>query len=78
MTGRVQVNGSGGVSVDLRRDAADGGSTLLDSDKPRPIDASGQAKIYAKDEADEVDAEVVVLDSDGNVIARRRTRVGME
>ena len=78
LTGRVQVNGSGGVSVDLRRDAADGGSTLLDSDKPRPIDASGQAKIYAKDEADEVDAEVVVLDSDGNVIARRRTRVGME
>ncbi len=78
LTGRVQVNGSGAAAVDLRRDAADATSTLLDSDKPRPIDAKGQAKIYAKDEADGADAEVVVLDSDGNVIARRRTRIGME
>lgn len=78
LTGRVQVNGSGAAAVDLRRDAADSRSTLLDSDKPRQIDAKGQAKIYAKDEADGADAEVVVLDSDGNVVARRRTRVGME
>jgi hypothetical protein len=78
LMGRVQVSGSGVASVDLRRDAADASSTLLDSDKPRPIDAKGQAKIYAKDEADGADAEVVALDSDGNVVARRRTRIGME
>jgi hypothetical protein len=78
LTGRVQVNGAGAAAVDLRREAADASSTLLDSDKPRPIDAKGQAKIYAKDEADGADAEVVVLDSAGQVIARRRTRVGME
>lgn len=78
LTGRVQVNGSGAAAVDLRRDAADATSTLLDSDKLRPIDAKGQAKIYAKDEADGADAEVVVLDSNGHVVARRRTRVGME
>lgn len=78
LTGRVQVAGTGGVAVDLRRDAADAASTLLDSDKPRPIAANGQVKIYAKDEADGVDAELVVLDPAGNVIARRRTRVGME
>jgi len=78
LTGRVQVNGSGGVAVDLRRDAADANSTLLDSDKPRPIDSSGQVKIYAKDEAEGIEAELVVLDSGGNVVARRRTRVGLE
>jgi hypothetical protein len=78
LTGRVQVNGSGAAAVDLRRDATDATSTLLDSDKPRPIDSKGQVKIYAKDEADGVDAEVVVLDSAGHVVARRRTRVGME
>ncbi len=78
LTGRVQVNGSAGVAVDLRRDAADSSTTLLDSDKPRPIDAKGQVKIYAKDETEGIDAELVVLDSHGNVVARRRTRVGME
>ena len=78
LTGRVQVNGSGGVAVDLRRDAADATSSLMDENKPRPIDVKGQAKIYARDEADGIDAELVVLDSDGNVVSRRRTRVGME
>jgi hypothetical protein len=78
LTGRVQLSGAGATTVDLRRDAADANSTLLDSDKPRPVDAQGQAKIYAKDEAEGTDAEVVALDSGGNVIARRRTRVGME
>ncbi|MFZ2874287.1 MAG: BREX-1 system phosphatase PglZ type B [Phycisphaerales bacterium] len=78
LTGRVQVAGAGGAAVDLRTEAADPKTTLLDSEKPRPIDANGQAKIYARDEADGLAAEVVVLDADGNVIARRRTRVGME
>jgi len=78
LTGRVQVNGVGAVAVDLRRDAANASSTLLDSDKPRPIDAKGQAKIYARDDADGADAEVVGLNADGQVVARRRTRVGME
>lgn len=78
LTGRVQVHGAAGVAIDLRRDAADSSTTLLDSDKPRPVDAKGQAKIYAKDEAEGLDAEVVVLDGDGNVVARRRTRVGVE
>ena len=78
LTARVQVSGLARGAVDLRRDAADPGSTLLDSDKPRPIDADGNAKIYAKDEFEGVGAEVVVLDSNGNVVARRRTRVGME
>lgn len=78
LTGRVQVEGTGAVAVDLRLDTADGTITLLDSDKPRPIDAKGQAKIYAKDEADQKHAELVILDSSGNVIARCRTRVGME
>jgi hypothetical protein len=78
LTGRVQLSGVGAATVDLRREAADPASTLLDSDKPRPVDGKGQAKIYAKDEAEGAEAEVVVLDSSGNVIARRRTRVGME
>jgi len=78
LTGRVQVSGSGGVAVDLRRDATNAKSTILDSDKPRPIDAKGQVKVYARDDADGVEAELVVLDADGNVVARRRTRVGME
>jgi len=78
LTGRLQVSGSGGVAVDLRRDASDAKSTLLDSDKPRPIDSKGQVKVYARDDADGVEAELVVLDADGNVVARRRTRVGME
>jgi len=78
LTGRVQVSGLVQGAVDLRRDAADPNSTLLDSDKPRSIDAKGGVKLYAKDEAEGVEAEVVVLDSDGNVVARRRTRVGME
>jgi len=78
LTGRVSVSGGGGVAVDLRRDAADAGSTLMDLDKPRPLDAAGQAKMYAKDEAEGQEAEVVVLDANGNVVARHRTRVGME
>lgn len=78
LMGRVKVSGSGGAAVDLRHRAADAKSTLMESDEPRPIDADGNAKIFAKDDAEGKDAEVVVLDAGGKVICRRQTKVGME
>jgi hypothetical protein len=75
---RVHVKGKGAVAVDLRRDAADASSTLLESGGPRPLDEKGQATIYAKDDADGQAAELVLLDGNGNVVARRTTRIGME
>ena len=78
LTGRVQVSGMGAVAVDLRRDGSNPTSTLLDADKPRPLDKNGRAKIYALDTADGVEAEVVALDKDGKVLAAMRTKVGVE
>jgi len=78
LTGRVQVSGTGAVVVDLRSDGSNPLTTLLDADKPRPLDKHGRAKMYALDTADGVDAEVVALDKDGKVLAAMRTKVGVE
>jgi hypothetical protein len=78
LAARVQIAGTGAAAVDLRRDSADPSSSLLESGGPRAVDGSGKARIYARDDCDGHEAEVVALDGEGRVMARRRTHVGKE
>ena len=79
LLGRVQVTGTSAVAVALRSEASDPDSSMLDEGTPSvPLDSSGKAKFYARDDTKSLVGEVVVLDQAGRVLARRPTTVGME
>jgi hypothetical protein len=63
-------NGGDGFGVDLR--TAIGESILEGDDGPVPI-AAGKARLFASDEVDQ--AEVVLLDADGQVVATKKVDV---
>lgn len=72
----VVVEGAGaGITIDLRRRAADPGSSLAIT--PRPTSSSGSAALVVEDE-DRMgeNAVVVVLDQEGAVLSQRPTIVG--
>ena len=74
---RVRIDGAGpGLSVDLRTRVGDTASSVSD---PRAVDAGGAASLLVADDALEgTSAAVVVLDADGQVLARQSTIVGGE
>ncbi len=78
LTGRVEVSGTGALTIDLRSDGSNPATSLLDSDQPRPLDKHGRANLYALDTAEGAEADVVALDENGKVLAALRTKVGLE
>ena len=63
-----------GASVDLRTRVADANSSV---DRVRPIDDQGAASLLVSDdELEGTSAVVVVLDADGQVVARQSTIIG--
>ena len=74
---RVQLEGAGsGMSIDLRTRAGDPASSVS---TPRPVAGDGSGSLLVADD-DLVDSPVlvVVLDADGQVIAKRSTIIGGE
>lgn len=74
---RVRASGpSGTVRVDLRQRAADPESSIADGGK---ILEEGKVALFvANDDLMDTEAELVLVDEDGKVLTRQRTRVGGE
>ena len=73
---RVRVEGAAGLSVALRTQVGNADSTI---GAPKPLDEDGAASLLvADDELESATAAVVVLDANGQVVARQSTIVGGE
>ena len=71
---RVLVEGASGLSVVLRTQVGNVDSTL---DQPRRLDDDGTVSLLAADdELEGATAAIVVLDANGDMVARRSTIVG--
>ena len=71
---RVRVEGAAGLSVALRTQVGNADSTIGQS---KPVDDNGAASLLvADDELEGATAAVVVLDSNGQVVARQSTIIG--
>lgn len=73
---RVTLTGThAGCSLDLRRKAADAGTTYVAG--PRPVDDEGAGSLLVPDDSALGDAAVlVVLNTDGTILAQRTTVIG--
>ena len=73
---RVRIRRGEGLTVALRTQVGNAGSTLSE---PKRLDASGAASLLVADESlESTTAAVVVLDANGQVVARQSTIVGGE
>ena len=71
---RVRVEGAAGLAVALRTQVGNADSTIGQS---KPVDGEGAASLLvADDELEGSTAAVVVLDSNGQVVARQSTIIG--
>jgi hypothetical protein len=77
---RIQVVSAGaGWQVDLRTKAADPASSLANDAQPRPVSAEGESSLVVADpDREGTAATVVLLNSEGRVVARQNTVVGGE
>ncbi|HSF38978.1 MAG TPA: BREX-1 system phosphatase PglZ type B [Thermoanaerobaculia bacterium] len=75
---RVQIMGAGGGwQVDLRTKAGDAASSLAMDAQPRPVSSEGEvALVVDNPDCEGTAAIVVLLDSEGRVVARQNTVVG--
>jgi hypothetical protein len=75
---RVLVGGDcAGVRVDVRTSQSDPGTSLLSDKQAREITADGKVTVFLEDDSDIGNqAEIVLLDSSGQVIASRSTTLG--
>ncbi len=75
---RIQVVAGGtGWQVDLRTKAADPATSLAKDARPRPVGVDGETSLVVADpDREGIAATVVLLDSEGRVVARHNTVVG--
>ena len=75
---RVVVEGAtASCLVDLRRKAADAGSSLLVDKQPKPVTSEGQASLVVENEDDVgVAGIIVLLTQDGQIVHKYPTTVG--
>lgn len=71
----VEVPGGDGMTVDLRQGRPNGPSVAL---KTKIVDEGAAALLLEDTDLDDADLVVVVLDSDGQILAKRPTRVGKD
>ena len=73
---QVHVTGGAGLQVDVRTKPAAADSSVAFG--PKTVDEQGQASVPCDDGAQGQTATVVVVGSDGSVVAQRHTVVGGE
>jgi hypothetical protein len=75
---RVSVGGDcAGVRVDVRIRQSDPNTSLLSDKQARETTADGKVTVFLEDDSDiGKQAEIVLLDSSGQVIASRSTTLG--
>ena len=73
----VVSDGMAGREVDIRRQDADPSSSMVEGRKPRAVSEKGSCSLPVEDTSWEgKEAVVVLLSSQGDVLARQVTKIG--